>query len=154
MLSGRDVTLCLGSWTTSPMLLSKRQSGLESWPQSLSGSWTLFLYNMVFISIDCNACRIVVLCTCDIYCTPTRLMERDPSTVIFLEFSCFSLSRVFGVLPPLAWEFKGRGCCYVQNVKPSNTNCYLWLWTIQIKLDLLLELCNTILIFFTQSIAL
>ena len=53
MLSGGDINLCLGSLSTSPNLHSKRQSGLESWPQSLSGSWTLLFKTCFLIHFSC-----------------------------------------------------------------------------------------------------
>ena len=51
---------------TSPIILSKRQSGCETWPGSLSGCWTLLFNNMLLtqfscFGFDCNDCHIVVL---------------------------------------------------------------------------------------------
>ena len=50
------------------------------------------LGSRVFISIDCNACHIVALCTCDIHCVSTHPRERDPSSVVLPEDSSFSMS--------------------------------------------------------------
>ena len=51
----------------------------------------------------------------------------------------FPCLRLFWVLPPLVRGSQGRVSFYVQIVKPSETNCYLWFWAIQIKPDELIH---------------
>ena len=78
--------------------------------------------------------------TLDIYCTSVRPGRGIPHMWLSLRFllSFYPVKRLFFFLfSLLLLRVKGRG--YHTLFKPYETNCDLWIWTIQIKFDWLIE---------------
>ena len=78
--------------------------------------------------------------TLDIYCTSVRPGRGIPHMWLSLRFllSFYLLKGFFSSFSLLLLRVKGRGCHTL--LKPYETNCGLWIWAIQIKLDWLIDM--------------